>query len=708
MSIILLLDSEYMAKTRRPNPYQKQPSPRRGQRRRSPGVTKAQDSTGHGHHRSGRVVPDRIPLEQGLRGPRSDSTVVELQHPADQSHLHRPPQRPQGPDEATLRRSHRRILPPELARHYPPPTRSTTSQPSPTSQYPSRSPTTPQTSSPPAPSDSSRPSDPTSPPPAAPTSATTKPDHLKCSDPPRLPSPNRPHSTPDLPTPPPNAPPTGTPSTTARPTGSSPATAFSSTTNHPGAASRDWGFAGDYVEAMWLMMQQETPDDYVVATEESHTVQEFLEVAFGYVGLNWKDHVVIDKRYFRPTEVDNLKGDASKAKQVLGWKPKVGFEQLVKMMVDEDIELANREKVLVDAGLHGCSATTLIQSNCGPIDSVFEIYKFDYKSYKRLQKPDVIFGHSERTAKVAFAEPLREPDPEVMAQVKSVFVDGFPPHWDEDNVWEQFKSYGEIVRIMLARNLSTARRRDYGFVDFTAHEAAVACVEGINNAEFVDGNSKTKVRAKLSNTLPKSQAIKGGMCGGFRIGCGGAGSFSKSGQTFNVAGLSINVAVVKIGGWVLHVNMTSDVGTFSPFSPLWQQRIPKTTIVLVGIGDVDLRFPVEGKEALSFESRSSSKTPKIEGKEVRRRGRSPRRNDQVPRHREESTTQKIRDLDAKIDAINTGTSAPVDALIRQTEPPFTERIMRTRVSSKFKLPTQLGVYEWEDRSYGPPAFRTRA
>ncbi|KAJ9703678.1 hypothetical protein PVL29_005114 [Vitis rotundifolia] len=115
-------------------------------------------------------------------------------------------------------------------------------------------------------------------------------------------------------------------------------------------ASRDWGFAGDYVEAMWMMLQQDKPDDYVVATEESHTVEEFLEVAFGSVGLNWRDHVVIDKRYFRPAEVDNLKGDSSKARKVLGWKPKVDFEQLVKMMVEEDIELAKREKVLVDAG----------------------------------------------------------------------------------------------------------------------------------------------------------------------------------------------------------------------------------------------------------------------------------------------------------------------------------------------------------------------
>ncbi|CAA6666680.1 unnamed protein product [Spirodela intermedia] len=100
-------------------------------------------------------------------------------------------------------------------------------------------------------------------------------------------------------------------------------------------ASRDW---------------QDKPDDYVVATEESHTVEEFLEVAFGYAGLKWKDHVVIDKRYFRPAEVDNLKGDSSKARRELGWRPKVSFQQLVQMMVDEDTELAKREKVLVDAG----------------------------------------------------------------------------------------------------------------------------------------------------------------------------------------------------------------------------------------------------------------------------------------------------------------------------------------------------------------------
>lgn len=116
------------------------------------------------------------------------------------------------------------------------------------------------------------------------------------------------------------------------------------------SAARDWGFAGDYVEAMWMMLQQDEPADYVVATDDSHSVEEFLEEAFGFVELNWRDHVVIDKRYFRPAEVDSLRGDSSKARKVLGWKPKVGFKELVKMMVNNDIELAKREKVLVDAG----------------------------------------------------------------------------------------------------------------------------------------------------------------------------------------------------------------------------------------------------------------------------------------------------------------------------------------------------------------------
>jgi GDPmannose 4,6-dehydratase len=103
-------------------------------------------------------------------------------------------------------------------------------------------------------------------------------------------------------------------------------------------ARRDWGFAGDYVEAMWLMLQQDGPDDYVIATGESHSVKEFLEEAFSYQGLDWKDCVEIDSRYFRPTEVENLQGDASKAKRTLGWEPKVGFKELVRMMVDADIK----------------------------------------------------------------------------------------------------------------------------------------------------------------------------------------------------------------------------------------------------------------------------------------------------------------------------------------------------------------------------------
>ncbi len=102
-------------------------------------------------------------------------------------------------------------------------------------------------------------------------------------------------------------------------------------------AKRDWGFAGDYVEAMWLMLQQSNPDDYVIATGETHSVREFLEEAFNYVNLDWQKYVEIDSRYFRPAEVDLLIGDASKAKQKLNWSPKVKFKELVKMMVDADI-----------------------------------------------------------------------------------------------------------------------------------------------------------------------------------------------------------------------------------------------------------------------------------------------------------------------------------------------------------------------------------
>jgi GDPmannose 4,6-dehydratase len=102
-------------------------------------------------------------------------------------------------------------------------------------------------------------------------------------------------------------------------------------------AKRDWGYAKDFVEAMWLMLQQEEPDDYVIATGESHSVEEFLEEAFGYVSLDWRGYVEIDPRYFRPTDVDFLQGDASKAKLKLGWEPKVRFKELVRIMVDADI-----------------------------------------------------------------------------------------------------------------------------------------------------------------------------------------------------------------------------------------------------------------------------------------------------------------------------------------------------------------------------------
>lgn len=115
-------------------------------------------------------------------------------------------------------------------------------------------------------------------------------------------------------------------------------------------AKRDWGFAGDYTEAMWLMLQQPAPDDYIVATGESHSVLEFVERAFEYAGLNWKDYVETDPRYFRPTEVDHLQGDASKAKRVLGWRPRVDFDTLVRMMVDSDSESALREQTLLSAG----------------------------------------------------------------------------------------------------------------------------------------------------------------------------------------------------------------------------------------------------------------------------------------------------------------------------------------------------------------------
>ena len=108
-------------------------------------------------------------------------------------------------------------------------------------------------------------------------------------------------------------------------------------------ARRDWGHARDYVEAMWLMLQQPTPDDYVIATGETHSIRDLLDVAFGHVGLDWHSYVGIDKKYYRPTEVDILQGDASKAKRLLGWTPKVRFKELVEEMVDSDLREAQSE-----------------------------------------------------------------------------------------------------------------------------------------------------------------------------------------------------------------------------------------------------------------------------------------------------------------------------------------------------------------------------
>jgi GDPmannose 4,6-dehydratase len=115
-------------------------------------------------------------------------------------------------------------------------------------------------------------------------------------------------------------------------------------------AKRDWGYAGDYVEAMWLMLQQDKPDDYVIALGETHSVQEFVEKVFKKLDMDYHEYVEIDPRYFRPTEVDILLGDSSKARENLNWEPKVSFDNLIEMMVEADMELASREKTLRDAG----------------------------------------------------------------------------------------------------------------------------------------------------------------------------------------------------------------------------------------------------------------------------------------------------------------------------------------------------------------------
>jgi GDPmannose 4,6-dehydratase len=115
-------------------------------------------------------------------------------------------------------------------------------------------------------------------------------------------------------------------------------------------AKRDWGFAQDYVEATWLMVQQDEPDDFVIATGETHSVREFLDEVFDYLELDWQKYVEIDPRYLRPTEVDCLQGDASKAKKVLKWEPKVTFKELARMMTDADMQTARHEKIIREQG----------------------------------------------------------------------------------------------------------------------------------------------------------------------------------------------------------------------------------------------------------------------------------------------------------------------------------------------------------------------
>ncbi|GLH72510.1 GDP-mannose 4,6-dehydratase [Geothrix limicola] len=115
-------------------------------------------------------------------------------------------------------------------------------------------------------------------------------------------------------------------------------------------AKRDWGFAGDYVEAMWLMLQQDQPDDYVIATGTSISIRDFLKLVFEQLDLDWEKHVEIDPRYFRPAEVDHLEGDPSKASRLMGWQPKTSITELAKMMVDSDLRLAEKELVLKHAG----------------------------------------------------------------------------------------------------------------------------------------------------------------------------------------------------------------------------------------------------------------------------------------------------------------------------------------------------------------------
>ena len=124
-------------------------------------------------------------------------------------------------------------------------------------------------------------------------------------------------------------------------------------------ARRDWGDARDYVEAMWLMLQQDQPDDYVIATGVATSIREFLDIVFGLLDLDWQQYVEIDERYFRPSEVDVLLGDTTKAKIVLNWEPKVTFRELARMMTDADMKIARREKIIEEHENHGMEKNSI-------------------------------------------------------------------------------------------------------------------------------------------------------------------------------------------------------------------------------------------------------------------------------------------------------------------------------------------------------------
>ncbi|XP_076886265.1 uncharacterized protein LOC143536067 [Bidens hawaiensis] len=235
-------------------------------------------------------------------------------------------------------------------------------------------------------------------------------------------------------------------------------------------------------------------------------------------------------------------------------------EAIRQKLKDYDIEGVERITLVPDPQHEGLSRGFAFLEFSGRPDAML--------AFRRLQKPDAIFGLPDRTAKVAFAEPLREPDPEVLAQVRSVFVDGLPPHWDEDIVRDHLKTYGTIERVMLARNMSTAKRKDFGFVDFTTHEAALACIDGINKRQL--GDDKIKVKARLSNPLPKTQAVKGAVAGGFRIGHGSGATFPSPGRGFGRGALSSDRGNIHRGRGLYHhgPGQTRDMGFVEDYLPI--------------------------------------------------------------------------------------------------------------------------------------------